>query len=224
MLTSYPASAACTPPERWGYGYNCPVAQTSPQLLERANAGQTPLLPEPLPPPDAWRRAMTLTDTEASPISGGPTSTQVGAIGECLVAAGILEASGGRLSPFKPIADDDGMDLLLFDKQTRRPIPIQIKCRRSFDNEKARTLQFDVRLKTFSREGGGYLLCIKLDGAAIDTLWLIPTSELEGVARPSHTHLVVVASVKCTSQDRFASYRMTSMSQVAAKIVAGLTV
>jgi len=70
--------------------------------------------------------------------AAGPTSTQIGAIGECLVAAGILEASQGRLSPFKPIADDDGMDLLLFDKQTRRAIPLQIKCRRGFDDARAR--------------------------------------------------------------------------------------
>lgn len=150
----------------------------------------------------------------------GATTTQVGAIGECLTAAGILDASNGRLSPFKPVADDDGLDLLLFDKQTRKPIPLQIKCRRSFDDAKAQTLQFDVRLKTFAEEGEGYLLCIKLEGASVDTLWLIPAKDLRTIARRTSTHLVVVPSAKTTSQDRLTPYRMRTFGEVVAKIIA----
>jgi len=149
----------------------------------------------------------------------GPTSTQVGAIGECLVAAGILEASGGRLSPFKPVADDDGMDVLLFDKVTRRAIPIQVKARRSFDDPKAQTVQFDVRLKTFAREGEGYLLCVKLEGASVGTLWLIPSADLPKVARQTPTHLTVVPSARGTSRDRLAPYRVTSFAEVAERII-----
>jgi hypothetical protein len=150
----------------------------------------------------------------------GPTTTQIGAIGECLVAAAILEGSAGRLSPFKPIADDDGMDLLLFDKVTRAAIPLQIKCRRGYDDPKAQTVQFDVRLKTFTQEGEGYLLCIKLQGAAVDTLWLIPASELKTIARQSPTHLIVVPSAKPTSHDRLSPYRVRDFTEVAAKILA----
>ncbi len=131
----------------------------------------------------------TTMDAASSP---NPTSTQIGAIGECLVAAGILEASGGRLSPFKPIADDDGIDLLLFDKHTRKATPVQIKCRRSFDDPKAQTVQFDVRLKTFAAEGERYLLCVKLTGALVDTLWLIPARDLSTVARETPSKLVIV--------------------------------
>jgi hypothetical protein len=149
----------------------------------------------------------------------GPTSTQIGAIGECLVAAGILEASGGRLSPFKPVADDDGMDLLIFDKETRKAIPLQIKCRRGYDDPKARTVQFDTRLKTFTRKGEGYLLCLKLDGAAIETLWLIPAEDLETVAKKSPTHFIVVPSTKPTAKDRLTPYRVNAFSEVAARIL-----
>lgn len=147
------------------------------------------------------------------------TSTQVGAIGECLTAAGILEGSAGRLSPFKPIADDDGMDLLLFDKITRKAIPLQIKTRRSFDDADAQTVQFDVRLKTFAKEGEGYLLCVKLDGAAVDTLWLIPAVELPSVARQSSTHLIVVPSAKPSSKDRFKPYRAATFGEIATRII-----
>lgn len=140
-------------------------------------------------------------------------------MGECLVAAAILHASAGRLSPCKPIADDDGMDLLLLDKVTRRAVPLQIKCRRNFDDPRAQTVQFDVRLKTFTQEGEGYLLCVKLEGVAIETVWLIPAAALRGVARPGGTHLTVVPSAKPTSLDRLTPYRMTSFDEVVARIL-----
>ena len=153
---------------------------------------------------------------------GGCSSTQIGAIGECVAAAGILEGSAGRLSPFKPIADDDGMDLLLFDKLARKAVPLQIKTRRSYDDLKAQTVQFDVRLKTFARQGEGYVLCIKVDSTAIDTLWLIPAAELAGVAKQSRSHLIVVPSAKPTSKDRFTPYRMKDFGEVADRIIARL--
>jgi hypothetical protein len=149
----------------------------------------------------------------------GLTSTQVGAIGECLVAAGILDASNGRLSPFKPVADDDGMDLLLFDKENRRAIPLQIKARRSYDDEKAQTVQFDVRLKTFAREGEGYVLFLKMAGASVETFWLVPAKDLPAVARETSTNLTIMPSTKPTSNDRLTPYRMTSMHEVAARLL-----
>lgn len=55
------------------------------------------------------------------------SSTQKGTIGELIVSAGILEASNGRLSPFRPVADDDGLDLLILDKDSRCTLPLQVK-------------------------------------------------------------------------------------------------
>lgn len=147
------------------------------------------------------------------------TSTQVGAIGECIVAAEIMEISKGRLSPFKPIADDGGIDLLLFDKITRVPIPLQIKCRRTHTGPKARkTYQFDVRRKTFSNKSDGYFIFAKLSGTRIDAAWLIPSNELESVARLTPTHLVSVACPTPTSKDCFTPYRLDSMEKVVARI------
>jgi hypothetical protein len=152
----------------------------------------------------------------------GCSSTQIGAIGECIAAAGILEGSIGRLSPFKPVADDDGMDLLLFDKLARKAVPLQIKTRRSYDDPKAQTVQFDVRLKTFARQGEGYVLCVKLHGIAIDTLWLVPAAELASVAKKSSTHLIIVPSAKPASKDRFTPYRMKDFCEVADRIITRL--
>ncbi|MEQ8282918.1 MAG: hypothetical protein RIC04_14270 [Parvibaculum sp.] len=55
------------------------------------------------------------------------TSTQIGAIGEAAVASALILGSGGRLAPFRPFADDDGVDLLVFDKVTRKAVPVQVK-------------------------------------------------------------------------------------------------
>ena len=57
------------------------------------------------------------------------TSTQVGLVAENLVINALLKASSGRLVPFRPVADDYGIDLLLYDKVTGRVLPLQVKAR-----------------------------------------------------------------------------------------------
>jgi hypothetical protein len=46
------------------------------------------------------------------------TTTQRGTVAEHVVAIELMMGSEGRLAPFKPIADDDGLDLLVYDKVT----------------------------------------------------------------------------------------------------------
>ena len=130
-----------------------------------------------------------------------------------------MEASGGRLTPFKPFADDDGIDLLIFDKITRRAMPLQVKARRNYDHETGRRVQFNVRVKTLSETGGDILL-VKLDGLHIEATWLIPAAELRGVALAKGEHLVCVPSAKPTSSDRFTPYRKGTMADVVAAILA----
>src|ERR1700761_5312911 len=128
------------------------------------------------------------------------TSTQQGAIGEAVAATGLMLASGGRLSPYRPVADDDGVDLLLVDKLTRSIVQLQVKCRGKVDDAKAETVQFDVQLNTFADGGKGYVLGILLDGVTVHKAWLIPRGELRSVARLSPVKFVVVASAKNKSK------------------------
>jgi len=146
------------------------------------------------------------------------SSTQKGTIGELIVSAGILEASNGRLSPFKPVADDDGLDLLVLDKDSRRTLAIQVKCRRGVDHPDAQTVEFDIRLKTFVEAADGYVLCVRMEGFEAKTFWLIPSSELRRIAREKNGLLVVVASAKPGSADKFSRYRLTTFAQVVEKI------
>jgi len=145
------------------------------------------------------------------------TSTQIGAIGESLVAVGLMAASGGRLAPFKPVADDDGIDLLLFDKLTGTAIPLQVKSRTGFDDPKAERVQFDVRHSTFAARG--YAVMALVDGTTIRTLWLIPGERLAEVAMRKADKFVVVASAKAASKDRYREFRHDSLASVVQEIL-----
>ena len=145
------------------------------------------------------------------------TTTQIGAIGESVVATGLMVASGGRLAPFKPVADDDGIDLLLFDKLTGKAIPLQVKSRTGFDDAAAETVQFDVRRSTFA--GRGYAIMALIDGTTIQTLWLIHGNRLADVATRKAGKFVVVASAKAGSKDRYREFRHDGLRSVVQEIL-----
>jgi hypothetical protein len=147
------------------------------------------------------------------------TSTQRGAIGESVVATGLMLASGGQLSPYKPIADDYGIDLLLVDKLSRSILQLQVKCRTKVDDPKAQTVQFDVQTGTFAEGAKGYVLAILLDGATFRKGWLIPLAQLRALARTEPDKLVIVASAKEATKDRFQPYRHDNFGAVARAIL-----
>lgn len=131
-------------------------------------------------------------------------------------------ASGGRLCPYKPIADDDGIDLLLVDKQTRAIVELQVKCRSKVDDAKAETVQFDVQRNTFTGTVTGYVLALLLDGASVRKAWLIPQFELGCVAKALPGKLVIVASAKEHAKDRFRRFRHDDFDAMASVILSGL--
>lgn len=150
----------------------------------------------------------------------GLTSTQKGAIGESIVTTGLLLASKGQLSPYRPVADDDGIDLLIVDKVSRDIVQIQVKARTGVDSANAETVQFDVQLNTFAEGARGYLLGILLEEANLKKAWLIPLSGLRDVAKSSSEKLVVVASAKEASNDRFRKFRHDDFTSLARTILA----
>ena len=151
----------------------------------------------------------------------GITTTQIGAIGETTAATHLTIASQGRLSSFEPVADDDGIDILVFDKTTRNAIPIQVKTRLAATAGKSETFQFDVRQATFAENENSFLLAIILDleGVNIVCAWLIPMSELKSVARNKPKILSITPSAKETSNDRYTPYRHRDMEGVANELM-----
>ena len=149
----------------------------------------------------------------------GITTTQIGAIGEHIAASQLMLASSGRLSAFLPMADDDGIDLLVRDKITGATFPIQIKSRTAIDLSTGGTVQFDIRLKTLSSDG--YLLALLFDwqAASVERAWLVPMHELENVAIIRRDKLSITPAVKDTSRDRYTPYRCSNMTDVVNRIV-----
>ena len=121
---------------------------------------------------------------EPAPGMRALTTSQIGKIGESLAASQLMLASGGRLSPFLPLADDDGIDLVLLDNVTAAALTIQVKSRTGVDNEKAQTVEFNVRLATFAARADAYMLALLFDeaGQGIRMAWLVPNVELEQVS------------------------------------------
>ncbi len=72
------------------------------------------------------------------------SSTQIGTIAENHVANMLMITTGGRLSAFRPVADDDGIDLLIYDKRTGRALPAQVKCRTVTINKSGTTERSDI--------------------------------------------------------------------------------
>ncbi len=135
------------------------------------------------------------------------TSTQIGAVGEAVVAAGLILASKGRFAPFKPFADDGGIDLLIFDKAGQGVLPLQLKCRTGADRAANGTVEFDVRLSAFKEDLGIFVLAALLTGCAIQTAWLVPPSEFRDLAQPKPGKLVMVASPKPEADDKWRRFR-----------------
>jgi len=150
-------------------------------------------------------------------------STQIGAIGESLVAACLISSSKGRLSPFRPMADDDGVDILVLDKATGGCLPLQVKARTRPDGPRGQTVQFDVQTKNLSSTPKAHLLAILLDvqQLAIKRAWFIRSSQLIAVARRGSGKWIVVANPSLDSKDRFATFRCRDMAAVTTLICAG---
>lgn len=148
------------------------------------------------------------------------THTQVGTVGEITVASQLMLLSEGRLTSFLPLADDDGIDLLVFDKLTGKSLPVQVKARTKRTFRKPWTVQFDVRKKTYNDRDGAFVLAILLDTAtgSIDRSWLVSMSVLPEVAGSRRDKYIMVPSANDHSSDRYSPYRCDTMAEVVRRL------
>jgi hypothetical protein len=154
----------------------------------------------------------------------GVTSTQIGKACESLVACSLMLGSKGRIAPFMPLADDDGLDLLLLDKLTGKAIAVQVKSRTGTDAGTRGTVQFDVRRKTYTTRYGGLLLAVLVDveKVAIGQSWLVPMEELPKVSNKKPDVLAIVASTLETSKDRCRHYRCETVVELVERLLVRL--
>ena len=155
------------------------------------------------------------------------SSTQIGAIGENILANAVMKASKGRLSPFQPVADDDGLDVLFFDKKTGNSVAIQLKCRtvtikKRNSTERGNSVHFQVRQATFNQARKAYLVGALLNDDLTDFVatWIVPMERLPKVAYDISDHFVIRPSKSVTSQDKYTRYRCHSAEELAKHIIA----
>lgn len=153
-------------------------------------------------------------------------STQKGAIGENLLVNEVMKASGGRLSPFRPIADDDGLDVLFFDKITGNAVAVQLKTRtvslpKRNSNERGNTVHFEVRKSTFNETRRSYLIAAILNEKLTDFIctWIIPMSALLEIGRETPSKYVIRPNKSESSQDKFIQFRCTTTEELVERII-----
>jgi hypothetical protein len=154
------------------------------------------------------------------------TSTQIGALAENLIANELMIESEGRLSPFQPIADDDGIDVLIYDKKTGKALPIQVKSRTSAikkrgSEERGNTVHFEVRKATLKADRHAYLLCVLLSENMRKTerAWLLPLSDLPNIASARESKYVIRANMQIATNDKYKKYQCKSTKEVAKEII-----
>jgi hypothetical protein len=154
------------------------------------------------------------------------SSTQIGAIGENLLVNAVMKASDGRLAPFQPLADDDGLDVLFFDKLTGNSVAIQLKCRtvtlfKPGTKERGTGTHFEVRRATFNEARRAYLVAglMSEDLTRFLTTWFVPLSLLPQLGRGTDKKIVIRPNTSPSSNDRFVPYRC-SMPELVGRIVA----
>ena len=155
------------------------------------------------------------------------TSTQIGAIGENLLVNAVMKASDGRLSPFQPIADDDGLDVLFFDKQTGNSVAIQLKCRtgsirKRASEERGNQVHFHVRQATFNQARTAYLVAALFNEELTEFLctWFIPMHLLPKLGKDNSDRYVIRPSKSASSKDKYTGYRCMTAAELVQKIIA----
>ena len=154
------------------------------------------------------------------------SSTQIGSLAENLVANELMIESEGRLSAFQPVADDDGIDILFYDKVTGKYVPVQIKARRNTINkpgkqERGNTVHFEVRKVAIKTERNVALLCVLLsqDMRSTERAWIIPISKLKDLASNRKSKYVIRANKQLSSADKYKFFQCENIAEVADRVI-----
>ncbi len=149
---------------------------------------------------------------------------QSGKIAEYFVTCAILSLSGGRLSPFLPASDDHGVDLIVMDTATSACLGVQVKSWRANLGADRRTVQFDVRRKTFKSTPKIVLAALVLDPSQMDMElgWIIPMDKVPTVSTVSDSRYALSPSRSLNSADRYSDFRYSTASELVSALAVHL--
>ena len=112
------------------------------------------------------------------PIPKGVSTKQKGDIAEARISELITLYGESSLSCYKPISDDEGIDLIVKRKGELKPVFIQVKSR--FISEKADTYKTTVKENTLQDNHSMFLVFCLFnidDGDLWRYLWLVPATD-----------------------------------------------
>jgi hypothetical protein len=114
------------------------------------------------------------------------------------------------------MSDDHGIDLVVYDKQTGRALPIQVKSWLLDPEKPVKIVQFDVQKTTFSKVKSGALICVVMDmeTLAINIAWMIPMTDIPIVATDRPGKYVLAPSRLPTSKDKYSGHRHGSIKSL----------
>jgi hypothetical protein len=138
------------------------------------------------------------------------TDSQVGAVGEQLFCAYAIWTSAGLLEAFRPVVDEDHVDVALRRKDTPGWVAfVQVKttATRKARFEARTTYPADAVL-----EDDAFLYALlQLEGPAIERCWLVPSAEFNRLAtrgRAGEGHVQLVAWVHTREQDGWSPFQV----------------
>ncbi len=151
---------------------------------------------------------------------GGLSSTQKGLITEYAVATALMLASKGQLSVFTPLADDHGIDLIVYDKVSGSMLPVQVKSWNKSPSQRG-TIQFDVQKTTFSKSTPSILIAILFDQkeASIKMSWLMSMEEVSELSNSRHDKYALVPSVRKETSDRYRPFRYDDLDALVQAVI-----
>jgi hypothetical protein len=140
------------------------------------------------------------------------SASQKGKIVEQLVGATCVLQSEGRLRISIPLVDDEGVDLIVSDRNTDRVLLLQIKSRFTLNNGNYRT---DVRKAALHANSNRYLLFVYYDRESASfgkTMWLVQSLKFEELlAGQKADRDIYVFQSRFTSQnDMWAPYKIAT--------------
>lgn len=156
---------------------------------------------------------------------GNITSTQKGVIAEHIVANELMIETDGRFSPFSPLADDEGIDLLIYDKKTGKALPVQIKSRTggiTKNGKESNTIHFEIRSVSLKNKKYAYFLAVLLtkDIRSVERAWLIPMKDISSLLniRKKQKKYIMRANKSLTTKDKFRDYQFENINEVTKRI------
>ena len=136
--------------------------------------------------------------------------------GQSQIANLLMIVSDGELVPYRPIVDDSGVDLVVGAKGTFQTIFLQIKSQFVTNSRYKHRLDFQIRKETFAPSSQMQALLVYFDQSRgeIDTMWLVPSTELISGAVERDDQYRLSASRSDESSDKWSRFKVTQAKLV----------